>query len=381
MDLHLIINTSTSYIHSNSSRSPVDDFVVRNLRAIYAFCAPFSLEEPTINRIKRFHIEPSFGPAVWQFLYPPELVRACYSLIEAIKLKNKELIDDTKLNLLRIVTGTLYSASYLSVLAAQISIVFHRTLLPAVAPFVPVIGLISSVICGFIEIKIRQVHFISECNHHLAALKAGQTPPETLAFLKTFMPPNDPSEVNHNFTNLASRVRLWFLEEFIKEIEDTLPKLIDRLEKPTTAESQAKWALRATRFVNHVKIQAEKKLILQVISVAAIALLLFSFIAALLALPYLIPGVIIGAYFTVLIGNYIHDSGTQSHLGWEFRPSECIPKFFKKCLGMNLSKPNKSVFRKKYKVLSETEQVSFQRFNSGIRSTSRKLSSKDFTVG
>ena len=361
-----------------------DAFISRNMKAIYAYCNPFAPEEPTLHRIKKFHIEPSFGPSAWQFLYPTELIRACYSLIEAMKFENKELISDIKLNLLRIAAGTLYSASYLLALAIEVGFIFHRIIIPLVAPFVPVIGTAASVICGFIETKkaVRQVHFISECNQHLASLKSGKITPETLLFLKTFLPlEEDHSKTDQNFTNLVNRIRPWFFEEFIEEIEDTLPKLIDRLENPTNAESEAKWALRATRFINHVKTQAEKKLVLQIISVAAIAILLLSFIAALVAQPYLIPAVLVGAYFAVLIGNYIHDSGTQRHLGWDFRPNECIPDFVKKRLGMSLSKPNESVFRKKHKVLSESARISLQRFNSGARNTSRKLSSKDLTVG
>ncbi len=379
----MIVNSNTHYYILSADVTLTGDFISKTAKAFYTYLNPFAPEEPTIKRIKRFHIQPSFGPSAWQFLYPPELIRACYSLIEAIKINNKELINDIKLDLLRISAGTLYSASYLCALSVQIGFLFHRTIVPLFAPFVPIIGLVGSVICGFIETKkaIRQVHFISECKEHLTSLKIGKVTPEALVFLKTFMPTDNSLETDHNFTNLVNRVRPWFFEEFMEEIEDTLPKLVDRLENPTTKESHAKWLARATRFVDHVKTQAEKKLVVQIISVAAISLLLFSFIATLIAQPYLIPAIIIVGYFTVLISNYIHDSGTQRHLSWDFRPDECIPEFVKKRIGMSLSKAPVSVFKKKYKVLTKDQKISLQRFSSGTRSTSRKLSSKDFTVG
>jgi hypothetical protein len=375
----LIINSNTQYYHSDSNI----DFISKNVKAIYDYFNPFSPEESDIKRIKKFHIEPSFGPASWQFLYPPEFINACYSLIEALKFKNKELITDIKLNLLRISAGTLYSASYLFVLSAQIGFLFHKTLVPIIAPFVPAVGLIGSAICGFIETKkaVRQLYFISECKEHLKSLKAGQATPETLLFLKTFVPTDDPQETDRNFTKLVNRIRPWFFEEFIEEIEGTLPKLIDRLENPTTAESHAKWMARASRFVGHVKNQAEKKLILQMISVTAIAFLSFSFIATLLAQPYLIPALMIAGYFTVLIANYIHDSGTQRHLSRDFRPGDCIPDFIKKRIGMKTATQPASVFKKRYKPLPEPKKLSLQRLSSGTLSTSRKLSSRDLTVG
>ncbi len=394
--MDVISNLSTF----NPNPEVFEDFFARKEGAL----DKISPVKKVVNRIKKFHIGTSCGPGPLQCLFfPYEFAYGCYSLVNAISFRQKESVINIPLHLFRQAIGAIYSASYLAALAIQVGILFGKTI-NLFASFEPLTGCLGSAFCFVLEVKnsIRQYRYLSKCNETLDSLKESyrslkkdevlpELNKEALEFLDTFLCKDDSPVTLEEFSKIANRIHPWVLEEYAEELTLTIPKLLWDIRESGDIGTQKQSLKKLVFFVDNVRIQAKKKMIHQLITLVSLSILIAAFAVIVLSQPYLIPAIILTANIALMLGNYFYYSGSEYHLGWDFRPVECIPAWIRSLLKIQAG-PRANIFRKAKRKKNPITQVQLpfhahrskqiQMFNNGAFSSSRNPdSSSAFTVG
>lgn len=126
--------------------------------------------------------------------------------------------------------------------------------------------------------------------------------------------------INSKIMKLSQRVRPWLA----KEIEQQLAPILSDL-RHDDPQVRLSAQTRAMDLFNNIDIQTRKKLIVHRIGLAALGFTLVGVIAALIACPYLIPVIIIGAGSILSIGKSLAFHGLLDSRGWQFNWSNCVP--------------------------------------------------------
>ncbi len=272
--------------------------------------------------IKNFYTDKTKGVNIFHaFLIPHQFMNGIYSLIKARKEKNESAVLDSKLKLITTSVNTVYITSSIFAIFAQIGVLFSYTA-NTLALVSPISGLAAATISGFIECKNirRQIRFLSKCKKDLIMLKSGSIDKKNILFLQKYVG-NSSGIKLENLAKLSNRVSPWYAETMAIE----LPRLLDDIHQSKDLSLQKASLKKVITLISNAEIQTKKKLISQSLTLIATALVISGFVCILLAQPYLIPIVLFTANAALILFKYIIYSGTNKHIGWEFRVRECVP--------------------------------------------------------
>lgn len=124
---------------------------------------------------------------------------------------------------------------------------------------------------------------------------------------------------------LIRRIHPWLADE----MEQALPGIIQKLQGHDPVK-KAEAKLKADEIFHHIKVQSQKKALVHVIGLAAVATTIAGLILGCLVVPFLIPFFVLLAGGALALARYYANAGLMDSKGWEFKSENCVPSIVKK---------------------------------------------------
>lgn len=125
--------------------------------------------------------------------------------------------------------------------------------------------------------------------------------------------------------NLIRRVHPWLANK----IEESVPHIIQNLQSPQ-ADKKEEAMRKAESIFKDIRIQSQKKLMIHIIGLVALALTIAGLIVGCFSCPFLIPFALLMIGSGLSFVRYYLHCGFMDSEGWNFSIENCIPKPVKK---------------------------------------------------